>query len=363
MTPVLVTIAVLVCLGYWAYLGSGFSYSFLRNPAGSEIGFSFLPFASSDPYWWSFAVGLSNTLIAAAIAITLATSFGFVLSLARSSHNLVLAGLARLYTDVIRNIPVILQAMFWYSVYLGMPKARDAIDLAGIKITNRGFYFPWFSDPLVVIGFALAVVTLLASGLILWGRARRHSIEMGVGVVVMVFLAILGIAGAGVLLPMLSQALVIDIPEVRGLNFQGGVRVPVEFAALTTALVFYRGAYMAEVFRAGFRAVSPGHVDAAYALSLNSWTTLTRIRLPLALITILPPLTSEFIVIVKITSIGLLVGFADLYSVSVNATTSTGKTLEIMALMTTLYLIVNFTIVTGMNAINRRIAFKGGKRV
>jgi His/Glu/Gln/Arg/opine family amino acid ABC transporter permease subunit len=361
LLPSLAAVLVVVAMGYVVVRYSGFSYAFLFDSTNWDIGFSFLPFVSSDPYWWAFVVGLVNTLIAAAVAIVLATLLGFLLSIVRSSSNPVLAGLPRFYADVIRNIPVILQAMFWYAVYLGMPRPRDAIAIAGARISNRGIYLPWFSNPLVVFGCSVALVIILVAIASLWARLRRDRPFITAGAIIMTALALGATAALIALAPKLRAAAGFTWPEIMGLNIRGGLRVSLEYAALVTAVVFYRAAYISEVFRAGFRSISPGHLDAAHALSLSPWTTLTRIRIPLALITILPPLASEFIVIVKITSIGLLVGFNDLYAISVNATTVTGKTLEIMVLMTLLFLLVNFTIATVMNQINRRVAFKGSR--
>jgi His/Glu/Gln/Arg/opine family amino acid ABC transporter permease subunit len=354
-------VLVVVAVGYVGVRYWGLSYSFLFDATNWDIGFSFLPFASNDPYWWAFVVGLVNTLIAAAVAIVLATLLGFALSLVRSSSNPVLARLPRFYADVIRNIPVILQAMFWYAVYLGMPRPRDAIAIAGARISNRGIYLPWFSNPLVVFGSAVALIIVVVAFASLRARLHRNRLFISTGTIVTAALALGATAALIALAPKLPAAAGFTWPEIMGLNIRGGLRVSLEFAALVTAAIFYRAAYISEVFRAGFRSISRGHLDAAHALSLSPWTTLTRIRIPLALITILPPLTSEFIVIVKITSIGLLVGFNDLYAISVNATTVTGKTLEIMVLMTLTYLLVNFTIATVMNQINRHVAFKGGR--
>lgn len=352
--PSIIAVAAILGLAATTLLHGPFSFDFLRQPTNTEIGFSFFPFQPSDPYWRAFAAGVSNTLVIAAAAIVLATLLGLALSLARLSTNPVLGVLTRLYTDVVRNIPVILQTMFWYALYLSMPRAKEAIALAGIQITNRGIYFPWLTDAPAFAVALLALIALAACIPVL--RKRRRP------TVCALLVALAGLATAGLVwsVSVLAEGSILDLPELRGLNFRGGLRMPVEFAALLTALVLYRGAYISEVFRAGFRAISRGHLDAAYALSLGRWTTFSRIRLPLALITIVPPLASEFIVIVKITSIGLLVGFADLYSVSVNATTLTGRTLEIMLLMTLLYLAINYLIAIAINTVNRRFAFMGG---
>lgn len=358
-----ISVAVAVtALGALALLAlSHLNYRFLWDSTNWAIGFSLLEFSASDPYWWAFLVGVSNTLLAGGSAVILATLLGFVLGLVRSSSNPVLAAIIRFYTDVIRNIPVILQAMFWYAVYLGLPAARSPIEFLGARLSNRGFYFPWFDDPAVVFGFAVGLIAVIVGGLFIRSRVQQRTFRPDPRSALALMVAAGGIGTLAATIPGLPESAGLNWPESQGLGIRGGMRVPIELAALVTALTIYRAAYIAEVFRAGFRSISRDHLDASHALSLSPWITLTRIRIPLALITILPPLTSEFIVIMKVSSIGLLVGFNDLYAVSVNATTLTGMTLEIMALMTLGYLVINFTIAQCMNAFNRRIAFRGGK--
>ena len=335
-------------------------FRFLTDPTGWNIGYSVLPSTLDDPYWWAILAATSNTIFAAIVSIVCATTLGFFLGLVRSSSNIVLSTASRAYVDIVRNIPVIVQVMFWYAVFLYLPASRTAIEFLGMRISNRGFYFPSFTDNAVVFGLILAVVAMLWSGMVLFrhfnkvstGRTTRgHWIAVGF------FLAAL--AGILTLAPQLPAALVPDMPKKVGLNFRGGMRIPIELAALVAAVTFYRGAFIGEVFRGGFRSVTESHIDAAKSLGLRPWMTVVKVRIPLALITIIPPLSSELIVVVKVTSIGILVGFNDLYAVSSVTATITGRAFEVLAVMVLIYLVINFSIAQAMNALNRRIALPG----
>lgn len=352
-----VSYGVPIALIVYLFLGAGLNFGFLADSTNWDIGSTPLPFDPRDPYAFAFALGLLNTVIAGGVAIVFATLLGFTLSLLRTSGIAVVAGLVRVYSDVIRNIPVILQAMFWYAALLNLPNARNAIEIGGVFVSNRGIYLPWPVDPFAMSFVAVGVVTGIVALVGIGGAAshadpaRRRMFWSG-ALVAALLVTYLGARGID------PDALILW-PERRGLNVRDGIRLPVEFSALVLAVVLYRAAYLSEVFRAGFRAVSPGQVEAARSLGLNAWDTLVKIRLPLALLTILPPLSSEFVLIIKITSIGLLVGFSELYSISVASATLTNRSLEAMLLLVTGYLLVNLFIVTVMNLLNRRLARRG----
>lgn len=344
--------AVPAALLAFLFFGAGLNFGFLTDSTNWDISSPPIAFVPSDPYWRAFLVGFLNTVIAGGTAMIFAVLLGFVLALLRMSGIPAIAELVRLYCDIIRNIPVILQAMFWYAVLLNLPTARDAWSGGGIFISNRGLYFPWPVTPLAVVLIALGLALFLLAAVRIRnapekadpGRQRLIGAALGA-------LGVAAIAWGGLRLqldPLISW------PELKGRNIRDGLRMPVEFLALVLALVLYRAAYIAEIFRAGFRAVPPGQIEAARSLNLNAWDTLFRIRLPQAMVTILPPMTSEFVLMVKITSIGLLVGFSDLYSISVSASTLTNRSIEALLLLVTGYLAINLCIVTVMGLLNRR---------
>jgi His/Glu/Gln/Arg/opine family amino acid ABC transporter permease subunit len=345
-----------------AAIASGGGFGFLGDPTGWDIAFSVLPFNSGDPYWWAFVVGLTNTIVPGLICTLGATALGFFVGLAPLSGNHLLGGIARIYVDIVRNVPLILQATFWYGVILRLPPARRAYGLLdAVYLSNRGICIPRFSDP-GLVGAGLVLVVLLIGGILAAvhprperrrGRGVALKRAAGLATAALAALALILIGGR------LAAAAVIDWPVLRGLNFTGGFQLPPEFAALAAAIIVYRGAYVGEIFRGGFGAVSRGQIDAARALGLRPWMTLVKIRLPLALIAIIPPLSSEYITIMKVTSIGIVVGFADLFMISSNATMQTGRPLAVILIMMLLYLVLNFSIATVMNIANHRVRARG----
>jgi His/Glu/Gln/Arg/opine family amino acid ABC transporter permease subunit len=339
------------------------SFAFLYDKAGWDIPFSFLPYSSGDPYWWVFVVGLTNTIGTGAIAICTATLVGFGVGVARLSRNHLLADLGRVYVDVVRNIPLILQAAFWYAVVLHLPPIREAYAFAGtVFLSNRGLLLPKFTDMTIASACAvLAAITLWCLARTLHARRDRAERDprlvrrYAMGGIVAIALAV----GLAVLRP---DAFGIELPERAGLNFRGGLRLGPEFVALLIAITVYRGAFIAEVFRGGLQSVPKGQIDAAHSLGLKPWMVLWKIRLPLALISIVPALSSEFIIIMKVTSIGIVVGFWDLFAVSSNSAMMTGQTLAVLFVMIVIYIVLNYAIVGVMNVINNRVRLPGNGR-
>jgi len=339
------------------------TFGFLYDKAGWDIPFSFLPYSSGDPYWWVFLVGLTNTIGTGAIAICTATLVGFTAGVARLSRNYLLSDLARAYVDVVRNIPLILQAAFWYAVVLHLPRISSAYSFAdAVFLSNRGLFLPKFSD----MGIAGACVVLGAIALWCLARflhTRRDRAEQDPRLVRRYAAGGLSAVVLAVLLAVFRpDAFGVELPARAGLNFRGGLRLGPEFVALLVAITIYRGAFIAEVFRGGLQSVPTGQIDAAQSLGLRPWMVLWKIRLPLALISIVPALSSEFIIIMKVTSIGIVVGFWDLFAVSSNSAMMTGQTLEVLFVMIVIYIVLNYAIVGLMNLVNARVRLPGNGR-
>jgi His/Glu/Gln/Arg/opine family amino acid ABC transporter permease subunit len=339
------------------------TFDFLHQKTGWDISFSFLPYSSGDPYWWVFLVGLTNTIGTGAIAVCTATLVGFGIGVSRLSRNHLLSDLARTYVDVVRNIPLILQAAFWYAVVLHLPPIREAYSyFDAIHLSNRGLFLPKFN------GTALVMTCLVLAAVAVWSavrfiRCRSDPDDAPVGVRRgYIACAVVALAAACAIAAMNPAAFGIDWPVRAGLNFQGGMRLAPEFVALLVAITIYRGAFIAEVFRGGLQSVSSGQLDAARSLGLRPWMVLLKIRLPLALISIVPALSSEFIIIMKVTSIGIVVGFWDLFAVSSNSAMMTGETLEVLFVMILIYIALNYAIAAAMNVVNSRMRLPGNDR-
>jgi general L-amino acid transport system permease protein len=333
-------------------------FGFLDNTAGFGINQSLIAYDESDTYARVFFVGLLNTLLVAAIGIVLATILGFVVGLARLSRNWLVARLAGGYVELIRNLPLLFQLLFWYLAVLGtLPGPRQSISLFGaIFLNNRGIIAPapvaGEGTGAVIIVFALGVIATIA--LRVW--AKRRQMRTGrqfplswTGLALVVAPPLVALAAMG--FPIRFES-----PELRGFNFVGGVRLLPEFIALLVALTTYTAAFIAEVVRAGVLAVPRGQTEAAFALGLRRALALRLIVVPQALRVIVPPLTNQYLNLTKNSSLAVAVGYPDLFAVFAGtALHQTGQAIEIIAITMAVYLAISLITSALMNWYNARI--------
>lgn len=342
-------------------LVSGFG--FLWRSTGWDVGFSLIPYTINDPYWKVILVGLLNTLFLGSIGLVIATLIGILVGALRTSANPVLSFLGTCYVEAIRNVPLILQAFFWYALFTHLPPPRQAIELDGtVFLSARGLFVPSLNVTptagLVAGGTILAAIVLALSLALMPRRSLRQRVaypKLARGLL----LGGLALALLILLLGRVPELPLVQLPALKGLNFAGGLRIPPEFAALLTAMSIYGGAFLGEIIRAGFMSVGKGQIEAAHALGLSGWQVFTRIRLPLALRAVLPTLTNQYVWLLKATTLGVAVGFADFFLVISTAINQSGQTLELILILMAGFLIINNLLAGGMNFINRRIALRG----
>jgi general L-amino acid transport system permease protein len=362
-----VLLAMVVWLGYEFALNAkanldalkiASGFGFLDNTAGFAVNQSLIPYNESDTYGRVFLVGLLNTLLVAGIGIVLATILGFFIGIARLSRNWLLARLAEAYVELIRNLPLLFQLLFWYLAVLGtLPGPRQSISLFGeIFLNNRGIIVPapvaGRGAGAVVAVFAVSVIAIVA--LKLW--ARRLQIRAGRQVPLLwTSLALLVVPS---LLALIATGFPIGFerPELRGFNFIGGIRLLPEFVALVVALTTYTAAFIAEVVRAGLLAVPRGQSEAAFALGLRRGLTLRLIVVPQALRVIVPPLTNQYLNLTKNSSLAVAIGYPDLFAVFAGTTLhQTGQAIEIIAITMAVYLAISLITSALMNWYNAHI--------
>ena len=333
-------------------------FGFLDNTAGFGINQSLIPYNESDTYARVFFVGLLNTLLVAAIGIVLATILGFLVGLGRLSRNWLVARLAGGYVELIRNLPLLFQLLFWYLAVLGtLPGPRQSISLFGeIFLNNRGMIVPapvaGEGTGAVIAVFALSVIATLA--LRVWAKRR----QMRTGRQIPLFWAGLALVVGPPLAALIAMGFPIrfESPELRGFNFVGGVRLLPEFIALLVALTTYTAAFIAEVVRAGVLAVPRGQTEAAFALGLRRGLALRLIVVPQALRVIVPPLTNQYLNLTKNSSLAVAVGYPDLFAVFAGtALHQTGQAIEIIAITMAVYLAISLITSALMNWYNARI--------
>jgi general L-amino acid transport system permease protein len=333
-------------------LGLHFGFDYLWRGAGFRIGESLIPFSPSDSNGWAIFAGVLNTLRVAVLGCILATVIGTFVGIMRLSDNALLLALTSLYVDVLRNVPALLQLVFWYTVIAALPGPRDALQpIAGVFLSNRGLAVPSLElggGEGLRLAAAVAAAVLGAWALTrsrrrdLGARARRLAAAAAVGAAAILPFAVTGIDAR------------IVVPELRGFNLVGGMVLSPEFATLLFGLTVYTSSYIAEIVRGGILSVSRGQWEAAKALGLSRARTLRLVVLPQSLRAVLPPLTNQWLNLIKGTSIGIAVGYPELVSVSSTMMNLTGQAIEIVAVFMTVYLLISLIAASLMNWFNRR---------
>ena len=332
-------------------------FSFLNREAGLPIAEHIIDYNPTNTYLRALVVGLLNTLKVAVVGIILATILGTLVGIARLSKNWVLARLAAVYVEVIRDLPLLLQLLFWYAILQGLPGPRQALNPAeGVFLSNRGLKLPWIewqdAHSWALLAFALGLVATLLY------RRRAVARRMADGIPRKVWPVALGCLVA---LPLavwaaLGAPFTPDIPALRGFNFQGGLTLSPEYFALLAGLVLYTAGFIAEIVRAGIQAVPKGQWEAAQALGLRSGTVLKQIVLPQALRVIVPPMTSQYLNITKNSSLAVAIGYQDIVSIANTTLNQTGQAIEGIAIIMLVYLTISLSISGFMNWYNARIA-------
>ena len=319
-------------------------FGFLANTAGFDVSQNLIPYSGSDPYTRVFLVGLLNTLLVSIIGIFFATVIGFLVALGRLSPNWLLSRISGGYVELVRNLPVLFQILFWYlAVLAALPNPRQSISVFGsFFLSNRGFVIP---KPIGNPGFepfVLAIVIAVVGSLLLQRYARKQLFDHGRMIRIWPY-----VLGMLVGLPLLSSLVFgapvkFEIPELKGFNFSGGSRVIPEFVALTLALSTYTAAFIAEIVRAGIQSVHKGQMEAGASLGLARGSTLRLIVVPQAMRVILPPLTNQYLNLTKNSSLAVAIGYPDLVSVFAGTTLSqTGQAIEIIGMTMGVYLLIS----------------------
>ncbi|HEV7876607.1 ABC transporter permease subunit [Bradyrhizobium sp.] len=319
-------------------------FGFLSNTAGFDVSQSLIPYSGSDTYTRVFFVGLLNTLLVSVIGIFFATIIGFLVGLGRLSPNWLLSRVAGAYVELVRNLPLLFQILFWYLAVLAtLPNPRQSISLFGsFFLSNRGFGIPRPVGQEGLTAFVIAILIAIAASLLLRSYARRLLFQSGK--LLRIWPYVLGLL---IGLPLLSalifgKPVTFEVPELKGFNFSGGWRVIPEFVALTVALSTYTAAFIAEIVRAGVLSVHKGQMEAGSSLGLSRGSTLRLIVVPQALRVILPPLTNQYLNLTKNSSLAVGIGYPELFSVFAGTTLSqTGQAIEIIAITMGVYLLIS----------------------
>ena len=338
-------------------LGLTLNLEFLGNEAGFGISEG-IKYAPSDTYLKAFWVGIVNTLKVSLIGIVCATILGLIVGIARLSSNWLIRTVAAIYVECFRNIPLLLQILFWYTaVILQLPRVRDSISLFGdVFINQRGVYLP-APEPtsgLKVWSLYLLIGLIVAAILYVLRARQLRQLELPGFRAKWALPAFLIIALLGWFLTP-EKPFRLDPPVLRGFNFVGGISLSPEFSALLIGLSVYTGAFIAEVVRSGIQAVVKGQREAAKAIGLSEAQTLQLVVLPQAVPIIVPPLTSQYLNLAKNSSLAIAIGFPDVFSIGNTMMLQTGQSIPVFGMIMVSYLIMSLTTSAAMNWYNRWI--------
>ncbi len=363
-------VLLLAIFAFFAYLfhntlsnlekrGINTGFGFLSNTAGFGISQTLIPYSEASTFGRTFVVGLLNTLLVSALGIVAATILGFMIGIGRLSRNWLLSKVSMVYIETFRNIPLLLQIVFWYMAIIPLlPMPRGSYTLGEVIFLNRrGLVLP---EPLPEEGFLWTVITFaLALALVfilrVWARKRQEK----TGQIFPVFWAGLGLLMGLPLLSFLFTGMPLhwDIPTLKGFNFQGGISIIPELGALWLALSIYTAAFIAEIVRSGIQSVSKGQTEAAASLGLKPNRILQLVIVPQAMRVVIPQLTSQYLNLTKNSSLAVAIAYPDLVAVFAGTTLNqTGQAVEIIFITMLVYLTISLTISLIMNGYNRRVA-------
>ena len=339
-----------------ANIASGFG--FWNVTAGFDISQALIDYSSqTSTYGHAFWVGILNTLLVAGIGIAAATVIGFAIGIARLSKNFLVERLATAYVELIRNVPPLLQLLFWYNAVLkALPEMAGSLVMpGGFILNNRGFFTPrpLFADGSQIVAVLAGTVMLAVVFNIVAGRVERLQraivVRFAVTAIIVVGIPVVAFLAAG-------APFAFEYPEIGRFNVRGGAELLPEFVALLLGLSIYTAAFIAEVVRAGVKSVSPGQTEAAQALGLRRMQSLRLIVIPQAMRVIIPPLTNQYLNLTKNSSLAVAIGYPDLFLIAGTVLNISGQAVEVVAITMAVYL--SFSLITSlvMNVYNARYA-------
>ncbi|OSQ38535.1 amino acid ABC transporter permease [Thalassospira mesophila] len=342
-------------------LGMMFGFDFLNSTAGFDISWSIIPYNPGMSYWRVFFVGITNTLVLSFVVIFFGTVIGTIVGILRLSHNPLVAQLARCYVEVVRNVPLLIQIIFWFTaVFSALPPPRRGYEFGGLFfLNNRGFYFPAPGTDISPIWFIGALCAFALGGWYLLRILRAVKITQAK----MPLSILLGLGGWGVLLVacggVASRFLSWSVPALDGFNLEGGQYIPAAFGAAFVAMTVYRSAAIAETVRAGMQSIDKGQHEAAATIGFSRYQTLRLVLIPQAVRAIIPPLANSWLVAVKDSSLAVAIGFPEVVSVFMQTSINqTGRAIEIISMVMGFYIVVSLIISYLLNRYNAHVQYK-----
>jgi general L-amino acid transport system permease protein len=338
--------------------GISFGFSFLNSPAGFSIGETIVPYAPNDPYIKALIAGAVNTIRITLVGIVFTTLLGIAAGIASFSENWLVRKVSLVYVEIVRNTPLLLQLFFWYfAVFFGLPRPDSAIHwLNSVYLSKAGIYIPWPQNTSSVWMWLAVLVVGAIAAFLLWNWRTNLMVEQGQSGQAQL-MVLLGMAIAALIIFFVGLGWVFPTSETPG-QVTGGLRLTLEFSALLAGLVFYTGAFIAEIVRGGIQAVSKGQWEAARSLGLHSGLVMRLVVFPQALRVMLPSLNSQYQNLAKNSSLGFAIAYPEIYSVANTTYNQTGRPVEVFILIMASFLFMNMIISLSMNQLNRAVQLR-----
>ena len=360
-----VVLAIVILLFIWLgtnlvnnlqRLNLTFGFDFLDRAASFGIANPPIDYRPTDPYFRALVIGLLNSLRVMFFGIIIAAVLGITVGIGRLSDNWLVRKLASVYVEILRNTPLLLQLFFWYfAVFLRLPKIERPLVVGDrIFLTNRGLDIPWFANDLRTAIAFLAIIGCLLLATAAWKKRNRAILQ---GRNPQLWLGLLGVSVVAAIL-LFWLGINWSVPQLQNNSITGGLNLSPEFATLLIGLGIYTSAFIAEVVRAGIQSVGKGQWEAARALGLNPSNIMQLVIFPQALRVMIPPLTSEFLNLIKNSSLAIAIGYSDIYAIGNTIFNQTGKPIEIILILMLVYLVINLIVSFIMNRFNALVQLK-----
>jgi len=342
-------------------LGLSGGFGFLGTQAGFQIGQAMIAFGPASPYLDAVIVAVLNTLLVVALASVLGTLIALAVAFGRLSEAGFVQRASATYVETFRNIPLLLQILFWYSSALALlPGLSDSFELGPALLNNRGLFLPRVKvTPIGGEALAAACVALVVA-LVLARRVVASTPIKGIAAWASVIVLLVAVCFAP--LALLDAPLQLERPHVEGFDVTGGFAILPELMALTLGLSIYNSTFLAEIFRAGILSVPRGQREAAATVGLSGVRAALLITLPQALRVALPAAGGQYQTLAKASALAAAIGYPDIMQIIGGTIASqTGQALEAMTLVVLLYGAINLGIALIIGLANRRLMKHEGR--
>ena len=359
--------AAAVVLGIVIYLvvrlsAQDLAFDFYDESFRADVSGGFINIFFSDPIWLASLKGVANTLLLVVLGVFLASIIGLVIGIFRLAKNPILSGVAALYVELFRNLPLLVIMYFFLNVvFTNFPALQDGAGIPNfLYFSNRGiatpnlsqnndFWWVWVLLLVVALVASIALRIFLKRREDATGKSTRPvlwSTVLFFGLAIVTYLAT--VFPVGISLPTIDS-------EARFPTYADGFILPLGYAAGLVSVTLYFSAFIAEIVRGAIQAISHGQTEAAQAIGLSSYQRLTLVILPQALRIMIPSLNNEYQNLNKDSALSHLITYAEIIFVSLQVANNRGNVIELFLGVFLIYIILNLIISGVMNLLNRSV--------